>query len=102
MTQEEKIEDKQSLELSITSAVAEYAYDTEDKDFNVIVEVSCKDGQADAKIVEDDIINGYVLSAISTVCKTSEPEKFAEHNLSAFIIARLAVSLALHEKGGNL
>ena len=87
------------LELHLTGATTEYANQQDDKDFNVIVEISCKDGKADATIIDNDIINGYVLSAISTVCHTSQPERFVEHNQLAIRIARLAASLAM--KGGK-
>lgn len=87
------------LEGCLTSAATEYAYAENDKNFNVIVEVSCNDGKADATVIDDDVINGYVLSAISTVCHTSQPERFVEHNKIAVRIARLAASLAM--KGGK-
>lgn len=83
----------------LNCATTGYAHDQEDKNFNVIVEISCKDGKADATVIDNDIINGYVLSAISTVCHTSQPERFVEHNQLAIRIARLAAALAM--KGGK-
>jgi len=93
------MKDQFGFEGCLTSAATEYAYAENDKNFNVIVEVSCNDGKADATVIDDDVINGYVLSAISTVCHTSQPERFVEHNKIAVRIARLAASLAM--KGGN-
>ena len=93
------MKEKFELESQLMSAATEYAYAENDKNFNVIVEVSCNDGKADATVIDDDVINGYVLSAISTVCHTSQPERFVEHNQIAIRIARLAASLAM--KGGK-
>lgn len=93
------MKDQFGFEGCLISAATEYAYAEKDKDFNVIVEISCKDGEADATVIDDDVINGYVLSAISTVCHTSQPERFIEHNKIAVRIARLAASLAM--KGGK-
>lgn len=93
------MKDQFGFEGCLTSAATEYAYAENDKNFNVIVEVSCNDGKADATVIDDDVINGYVLSAISTVCHTSQPERFVEHNKIAVRIARLAASLAM--KGGK-
>lgn len=93
------MKDQFGFESCLTSAATEYAYAENDKNFNVIVEVSCNDGKADATVIDDDVINGYVLSAISTVCHTSQPERFVEHNKIAVRIARLAASLAM--KGGK-
>jgi len=92
------MKDQLGFEGCLTSAATEYAYAENDKNFNVIVEVSCNDGKAGATVIDDDVINGYVLSAISTVCHTSQPERFVEHNKIAVRIARLAASLAM--KGG--
>lgn len=93
------MKDQFGFEGCLMSATTEYAHSQNDDDFNVIVEISCKDGRADANVIDNDIINGYVLSAISTVCHTSQPERFVEHNKIAVRIARLAASLAM--KGGK-
>lgn len=90
-----------SFEISLMGAATEYANASNDKDFNVIVEITCKDGVANATVVDNDIINGYVLSAISGVCRTDNPESFVEHNQTAIRIARMAAMLALTSKGGE-
>ena len=95
------MKDQFGFEGCLMSATTEYAHAEDDKDFDVIVEISCKDGRADANVIKNDIIDGYVLSAISTVCHTNQPERFVEHNQIAIRIARLAASLALASKGGS-
>ena len=93
------MKDQASFETCVTGAATEYANSENDKDFSVIVEVSCSDGKADASVIDSNVIDGYVLSAISHVCHTSQPERFVEYNKMAVRIARLAASLAM--KGGN-
>lgn len=83
------------------SATTEYAHAENDKDFDVIVEISCKNGNADASVIDNNVIDGYILSAISHVCHTSQPERFVEHNQIAIRVARLAVSMAMQQKGGS-
>lgn len=95
------MKNKELLEVSLMGAVTEYAHSQDDKNFNVVVEVSCKDGVADANVIENDVVDGFVMSAIKTICNTENPEKFAEHNQTAIRIARTAAALALQQKGGD-
>ena len=74
------MKDKTSFEGCLMGATTEYAHAEDDKNFNVIVEISCNDGIADATVIDSNVIDGIVLSAISRVCHTNQPERFVEHN----------------------
>jgi len=49
------VKDKTSLIDKIQSAVAEYAYDYDDRDFTVSVNISVKDGWTKAEIKEEEL-----------------------------------------------
>ena len=95
------MKDKFELENQLTGATEEYSYENQDADFNVLAVISCEDGLSDVHIIENDEIDGCILSAIRQVCKTDDPEKFAAMNQTAFKVARIAVALALSQKGGK-
>lgn len=95
------MKDKSLLEHNLMGAITEYAHSQDDKNFDVVVQISCKDGMADATVIENDFIDGFVMSAIKTVCNTSQPETFVEHNHTAILIARTAAVLALQQIGGS-
>lgn len=95
------MKDKSLLEHNLMGAVTEYAHSNDDKNFNVVVEVSCKDGVADANVVENDVVDRFVMSAVKTICNTEDPEKFFAHNQTAIRIARTAAALALQQKGAE-
>lgn len=42
------------LEVSLMGAVTEYAHSQDDKKFDVVVQISCKDGRADSNASENE------------------------------------------------
>lgn len=45
---------KELLEMSLMGAVTEYAHSQEDENFDVVVQISCKDGRSDSNASENE------------------------------------------------
>ena len=99
------MKDQFGFEGCLTSAATEYAYAEKDHTFTEIVRVSCDNGKADATVITPDAFAEEIaLSAIAQYTHApglGRARWWAEHNRSAFEIAKLAAQIAAELKGGK-
>lgn len=99
------MKDQFGFESRMTSAATEYAYAEKDYTFTEIVRVSCDNCKADVTVVTPDAsAEEIALSAIAQYNYAPDLDHarwWAEHNQSAFEIAKLAAQVAAELKGGK-